>query len=326
MRLLWLLCFLSFQSSWASAPEEKHIIDGTFVQEQLRPYTFTFKNNIEPEDVKYLEEKCEAFSASKVITYPRKFFLLSIDGAVDPIAFCMVEGPRLWLNFNTQLTPTQLAFVESRSFEIGVRYIYVPMPNCNFQDLAFLNQKHSFKKLGYKVGGLNFYQDLETNSWNGFFYKHMVEAPVCELETKLIFQTSVDVTQTNSDYDDESLSDSDSDTVGFELMIQDEKQTNVGGLVAFLINKPQISYAYIYYLFIEEAHRGKKLATKLMEKAETYLLKNGCQWVELETRDHFAPWLYEKRGYKRIQESSNMYSYPNGTFGKHYRYRKQLSE
>ena len=57
-------------------------------------------------------------------------------------------------------------------------------------------------------------------------------------------------------------------------------------------------WLHITYLWIDEAVRGKRWATKLMDQAEAYARERHCHSVELDTHSFQARPFYEKLGYE----------------------------
>ena len=57
-------------------------------------------------------------------------------------------------------------------------------------------------------------------------------------------------------------------------------------------------WLHITYLWIDEAERGNRWATRLMDQAEAYARERGCHSVTLDTHSFQARPFYEKRGYE----------------------------
>lgn len=66
---------------------------------------------------------------------------------------------------------------------------------------------------------------------------------------------------------------------------------------------------YITYLWVDEAERGKRWASRLMDAAEAYARKRHCHMVTLDTHSFQARPFYEKRGYEIF---GTLDDYPKG--------------
>ena len=56
-------------------------------------------------------------------------------------------------------------------------------------------------------------------------------------------------------------------------------------------------WLYVQILWVHEEHRGQRLGTKLLERAETEARKRGCRGSCLSSFDFQSPNFYQKRGY-----------------------------
>lgn len=77
------------------------------------------------------------------------------------------------------------------------------------------------------------------------------------------------------------------------VFIRDDTDTIVGGLTG----KTYWRYLDIAFLWVEEKHRGRGLATQLMAAAEAEARSRGCERAVLDTLSFQAPGFYRKRGY-----------------------------
>ncbi|MBN9488900.1 MAG: GNAT family N-acetyltransferase [Alphaproteobacteria bacterium] len=57
-------------------------------------------------------------------------------------------------------------------------------------------------------------------------------------------------------------------------------------------------WLHITYLWVDEAERGNRWATRLMDRAEAYARERGCHSVTLDTHSFQARPFYERRGYE----------------------------
>ena len=68
-------------------------------------------------------------------------------------------------------------------------------------------------------------------------------------------------------------------------------------------------WLHIAYLWVDEAVRGRRWASTLMDQAEAYARERGCHWVSLDTHSFQARPFYEKRGYEVF---ATLDDYPKG--------------
>jgi len=57
-------------------------------------------------------------------------------------------------------------------------------------------------------------------------------------------------------------------------------------------------WLHITYLWVDEAERGNRWATRQMDRAEAYARERGCHSVTLDTHSFQARPFYERRGYE----------------------------
>ena len=81
-------------------------------------------------------------------------------------------------------------------------------------------------------------------------------------------------------------------TVNFFL--KSDRDEIMGGLLGNIWG----GWLHITYLWIDEAERGNRWATRLMDRAEAYARERGCHSVTLDTHSFQARPFYEKRGYE----------------------------
>jgi len=68
-------------------------------------------------------------------------------------------------------------------------------------------------------------------------------------------------------------------------------------------------WLHITFLWIDEAVRGQRWATKLMDQAEAYAVERHCHSATLDTHSFQARPFYEKRGYEVF---GTLDDYPKG--------------
>ena len=100
------------------------------------------------------------------------------------------------------------------------------------------------------------------------------------------------------------------------LFLKSPRGETMGGLLGGIWG----GWLRISYLWVDEAARGKRWATRLMDTAEAYAVERGCHSAELDTHSFQARPFYERRGYEVFGELDD---YPKGH--KKYFLRKQLS-
>lgn len=79
------------------------------------------------------------------------------------------------------------------------------------------------------------------------------------------------------------------------------------GVIAFYANNFENKTAFITSLLIDENHRGKGIATKLIYAAESYSTECGMKKISLEVnkKNDIAIKLYTKLGYLKYDETDN---------------------
>lgn len=78
------------------------------------------------------------------------------------------------------------------------------------------------------------------------------------------------------------------------FFLKSERGEIMGGLLGSIWG----GWLHITYLWIDEAERGNRWATRLMDQAEAYARERGCHSVTLDTHSFQARPFYEKRGYE----------------------------
>ena len=78
------------------------------------------------------------------------------------------------------------------------------------------------------------------------------------------------------------------------LFLKNGRGETLGGLLGAIWG----GWLHISYLWVDEAVRGQRWATKLMDQAEAYARERGCHAVELDTHSFQARPFYERRGYE----------------------------
>ena len=78
------------------------------------------------------------------------------------------------------------------------------------------------------------------------------------------------------------------------FFLKSDRDEIMGGLIGNIWG----GWLHITYLWIDEAERGNRWATRLMDRAEAYARERGCHSVMLDTHSFQARPFYEKRGYE----------------------------
>jgi len=89
------------------------------------------------------------------------------------------------------------------------------------------------------------------------------------------------------------------------LFVKNTRGETMGGLLGGIWG----GWLYISYLWVDEAVRGQRWATKLMDQAEAFAVERRCHGVSLDTHSFQARPFYEKRGYEVFAELDD---YPKG--------------
>lgn len=89
------------------------------------------------------------------------------------------------------------------------------------------------------------------------------------------------------------------------LFLRDRYGEIVGGLLGSI----WADWLFVSDLWVDEAARGQRQATRLMDAAESYARQRGCHSVSLDTHSFQARPFYEKRGY---QPFAVLEDYPKG--------------
>jgi GNAT superfamily N-acetyltransferase len=82
-----------------------------------------------------------------------------------------------------------------------------------------------------------------------------------------------------------------------------------GELIGGLIGVTTWGWLYVSLLWVDEAHRGQGLGTRLLEAAEAEARRRGCRDACLTTFSFQAGPFYEKRGYEVF---GRLEDYPEG--------------
>jgi len=89
------------------------------------------------------------------------------------------------------------------------------------------------------------------------------------------------------------------------FLLKSQRGETMGGLLGGIWG----AWLHVTYLWVDQAARGQRWATKLMDQAEAYAVERGCHSVELDTHSFQARPFYEKRGYEVI---ATLDDYPKG--------------
>jgi ribosomal protein S18 acetylase RimI-like enzyme len=108
----------------------------------------------------------------------------------------------------------------------------------------------------------------------------------------------------------------DTDIRSLCVFARNDDDTIIGGLTG----RTYWGYLDIAFLWVDERHRGRGIATHLMNAAETEAVSRGCAQAFLDTLSFQALGFYQKLGYTEFGRLS-------GFSGKHDRYwlRKSLT-
>ena len=89
------------------------------------------------------------------------------------------------------------------------------------------------------------------------------------------------------------------------LFLKNQRGETMGGLLGSIWG----GWLRISYLWTDEAVRGGRWGTELMDRAEAYARERGCHSAELDTHSFQARPFYEKRGYEVF---GTLDDYPKG--------------
>ena len=89
------------------------------------------------------------------------------------------------------------------------------------------------------------------------------------------------------------------------LYLKSGRGETLGGLLGSIWG----GWLHISYLWVDEAVRGQRWATRLMDQAEDYARERGCHSVDLDTHSFQARPFYERRGYEVF---GTLDDYPKG--------------
>jgi ribosomal protein S18 acetylase RimI-like enzyme len=89
------------------------------------------------------------------------------------------------------------------------------------------------------------------------------------------------------------------------FFVKSARGETMGGLLGGMWG----GWLHITYLWIDEAVRGRRWASKLMDRAEAYARERGCHSASLDTHSFQARPFYEKRGYEVF---ATLDDYPKG--------------
>jgi GNAT superfamily N-acetyltransferase len=76
--------------------------------------------------------------------------------------------------------------------------------------------------------------------------------------------------------------------------VKNERDEVMGGLLGSIWG----GWLHIAYLWVDEAVRGRDLATEMMDQAEAYARERHCHSIMLDTHSFQARPFYEKRGFE----------------------------
>ena len=86
-------------------------------------------------------------------------------------------------------------------------------------------------------------------------------------------------------------------------------KNGLGEVMGGLLGSVWGGWLHITFLWVDEAVRGQRWATKLMDRAEAYALERGCHSATLDTHSFQARPFYERRGYEVF---GTLDDYPEG--------------
>jgi GNAT superfamily N-acetyltransferase len=78
------------------------------------------------------------------------------------------------------------------------------------------------------------------------------------------------------------------------FILKNDRDEVMGGLLGSIWG----GWLHITYLWVDEAERGKDLATRMMDQAEAYARERHCHSIMLDTHSFQARPFYEKRGFE----------------------------
>ena len=85
----------------------------------------------------------------------------------------------------------------------------------------------------------------------------------------------------------------------------DDDGACIGGIHAWV----NWNWLQIYLVWIDEAHRGRGLGTRMLAEIEQIGREQGCEHAHLDSFSFQAPEFYERHGYQRFAELDD---YPPG--------------
>jgi GNAT superfamily N-acetyltransferase len=89
------------------------------------------------------------------------------------------------------------------------------------------------------------------------------------------------------------------------FFLKNERGETLGGLLGSIWG----GWLRVSYLWVDEAVRGGRWGSRLMDRAEAYARERGCHSAELDTHSFQARPFYERRGYELF---GTLDDYPKG--------------
>lgn len=89
------------------------------------------------------------------------------------------------------------------------------------------------------------------------------------------------------------------------FFLRNDRGETMGGLLGSVWG----GWLHITFLWIDDAARGRRWATRLMDQAEAYAVERHCHSATLDTHSFQARPFYEKRGYEVF---GTLDDYPEG--------------
>ncbi|MFD2169346.1 GNAT family N-acetyltransferase [Tumebacillus lipolyticus] len=145
----------------------------------------------------------------------------------------------------------------------------------------------------------------------------MSELSKISLETKWDKEAAREVIRNLVAYNNQHVAEADQNGAeeNFSLVLRDESNQIVGGIVAHLF----WHRLKIEIFWVDEQMRGRGWGSRLLQEMEAIAKEKGARLIELDTFSFQAPEFYQKQGYQKFGQVDN---FPTGHT--HYHFIKRL--